>query len=91
MVGFVDLDVRPDRGPYSFDTQTPRGYVCVGGRLSDADVQSVVTNPWFKGPCAWLFSDIRVLETPVPARGYQKLWRLSGPEVLDVARQVNLA
>ena len=91
VVGFVDLDIRFERGPYGFHAQTSRGQVCVGGRLSAEDVESVVTSRWFKGPCAWLFDDIRPLENPVEVRGYQKLWRLPGPQALQVATQVNLS
>ena len=91
VVGFVDRDLRPERGPYSFDMQSSRGYVCVGGRITPEQVELVVTNEWFKGPCAWLLSDVRVLPEPVPARGYQKLWRLPGPAALNVASQVNIA
>jgi len=91
VVGFVDLDIRSGRGPYSFDTQTSKGYACVGGQFSPADVEAIVSSPWFKGPCAWLFANVRVLDTPVEVRGYQKLWRVPGPVALDVARQVNLA
>lgn len=91
LVGFVDCDIRFDRGPYSFHAHTSRGQVCVGGRLSAEDVESVVTNRWFEGPCAWLFSDIKLLTTPVEVRGYQKVWRLPGAQALQVATQVNLA
>ncbi len=90
VVGFVDRDVKPDRGPYTFDTSTSKGHVCVGGRFTQEQVESVVQNEWFKGPCAWMLSDVQVLADPVEVRGYQKLWRLPGPEALKVATQVNL-
>ena len=91
VVGFVDRDLREARGPYSFDMETSKGYVCVGGRLSKGDVEKVVQSPWFQGPCAWLLSDVRVLPEPVEVRGYQKLWRLPGPAALRVASQVNVS
>ena len=91
VVGFIDRDLRPERGPYSFDLKTSLGYVCVGGNLTHEQVEMAVTNEWFKGPCAWLFSEVRVLPVPVEVRGYQKLWRLPGPAALNVATQVNIA
>lgn len=91
VVGFVDLDLREERGPYSFDMETSRGHVCVGGRLSRREVEEAVTSRWFRGPCAWLLSDIRCLREPIEVRGFQKLWRLPSPAALNVASQVDVS
>lgn len=90
VVGFVDLDLREERGPYSFDMETSKGHVCVGGRVSQREVEAAVSSAWFRGPCAWLLSDIRILSQPIEVRGYQKLWRLPGPAALNVASQVDV-
>ena len=90
VIGFVDCDVHPERGPYTFDTKTSKGYVCVGGRFSTSQIESVVQDQWFRGPCAWLLDDVRTVATPVEARGYQKLWRVPGPQVLALATQVSV-
>jgi hypothetical protein len=34
---------------------------------------------WWRGPLAWVLEDVHVLHTPVPTRGWQKLWTLSLP------------
>ncbi len=91
VIGFVDRDVKPERGPYTFDANTNKGYVCVGGRFSADDLHAIVNSPWFKGPCAWLLSDIHTLEEPIEVRGFQKLWRLPGPAALNLATQVKIA
>ena len=90
VVGFVDLDRRPERGAYSFETKTSKGLVCVGGNLNPDQIEAALSSPWFEGPCAWLLGDVRVLQTPVEARGYQRLWRLPGSVALAVASQVNI-
>ena len=90
VIGFVDRDLRPERGPYTFDTKTSLGYVCVGGRFNEKELNDIVNSPWFKGPCAWLLSDIQSLEEPIEVRGFQKLWRLPGPAALALATQVNI-
>lgn len=40
--------------------------------------------PWFVGRYGWLFDQRRVLDTPIPCRGLQKLWTV--PD--DVAARV---
>jgi hypothetical protein len=40
--------------------------------------------PWFVGRYGWLFDQRRVLDTPIPCRGFQKLWTV--PD--DVAARV---
>ena len=90
VVGFVDTDLSSDRGPYSFEMQTTKGYVVVGGQIHPESVERAVTSPWFKGPCAWLLNDIRILPEPVPVRGYKKVWTVPAPVALDVIAQVGL-
>lgn len=34
------------------------------------------SSAWFVGPVGWLLSDVRPLETPVPCRGAQGIWKL---------------
>ena len=91
LVGFVDLDLRDGRGPYSFEIETSKGYAVVGGRLTPQEVESAVTNPFWKGPCGWLLADLQRLESPIPVRGQQKVWRLPSAVALDVAAQVDIA
>jgi hypothetical protein len=43
----------------------------------------VTENPWWAGPVGWLFEEITLFESPVPATGSLGLWKLaSQPEVL---------
>ena len=91
LVGFVDLDLRDGRGPYSFEIETSRGYAVVGGRITPEQVESAVTNSFWQGPCGWLFSDLQVLESPIPVRGQQKVWRLPSAISLEIATQVNIS
>ena len=44
VVGFVDTDLSADRGPYSFEMQTSRGYVVVGGQIHPESVERAVTS-----------------------------------------------
>ena len=56
----------------------------VGGSLRDREmIRSASTDPWIFGPWAWLLTDVKKLETPIPCRGRQRLWRL--PEDVEVA------
>lgn len=49
------------------------------------------SRPWFTGPFAWVFSELRRLPTPVPARGQQGLWTPSPTELAEVRRQWQVA
>ena len=91
LVGFIDLNVRGDRGPYSFEMETSKGYAVVGGKIPRAQVERAVDDTWWKGPCGWLLDDVRVLPEPVAVRGYPKLWSLPGDIALEVAAQVSVA
>ena len=43
---------------------------------------------WFVGPFGWVLRDVRLLETPVPCKGYQKLWNLTAEQDAEVVRQL---
>ncbi len=90
VVGFVDLDLRDGRGPYSYEAESSKGYAVVGGRISPEEVEAAVTDPFWLGPCGWLLTDIEVLERPIPVRGQQKVWRLPASTALEVAAQIEL-
>ena len=43
---------------------------------------------WWIGPIGWILEDVLPLPTPVPCRGYQKVWRLSGETLAGVHEQL---
>ncbi|MEE2787761.1 MAG: hypothetical protein VX589_10510 [Myxococcota bacterium] len=91
LVGFIDLDVRADRGPYSFEIQTSKGYAVVGGTIPKDIVERAVQNQWWRGPCGWLLDAVQVLSEPIPVKGRPKLWTLPADVALKVASQVTVA
>ena len=91
LVGFIDLNVRGDRGPYSYEMDTSKGSAVVGGQIPKAQVERALTDTWWRGPCGWLLDDVRILPEPVPVRGYPKFWTLPGEIALQVASQVSIA
>lgn len=60
----------------------PRGAVVATAIL--ADVVTEGDSPWFAGPYGWLLREVKTLETAVPCRGAQGLWKL--PD--DIAKAV---
>ena len=88
LVGFIDLDLRSDRGPYSFEAKTSRGYAVVGGRIPKPIVEQAVQNQWWRGPCGWLLDAVQVLSEPIPVKGRPKLWSLPADVALKVISQV---
>lgn len=42
-------------------------------------VGEVLDHRYTEGPWCWIFSDVRKLKTPLPARGAQGLWPWRGP------------
>ena len=40
---------------------------------------------YYNGSYAWLLSDVRPLETPIPAKGRQRLWEWDPPALDDAA------
>jgi len=49
------------------------------------DAHKHIASPWYQGPFGWVLSDAVKFQTPVPARGMQKLWRPPG-EVVEACR-----
>lgn len=50
-----------------------------GAIVATAVVTGVVrqsNSPWFMGPYGWQLADVRPLNSPLPCRGYRKLWPL---------------
>ena len=88
LVGFIDLDLRSDRGPYSFEVQTSQGYAVVGGRIPKPIVEQAIQNQWWRGPCGWLLDAVQVLPEPVAVKGRPKLWSLPADVALKVVSQV---
>lgn len=43
---------------------------------------------WFFGPYGWVLEDVQILSTPIPCRGYQKLWNLSEDVEAKVLEQL---
>ena len=70
--------------PHTFDKTSKDMYA--GGRF--ARKSKALSRPF--RPRAWLLDDVRTVATPVEARGYQKLWRVPGPQVLALATQVSV-
>lgn len=48
-------------------------------------------DPWWLGPVGWLLSDVRPMRTPIPAKGAQRLWRLSTDLRVAIARELEAA
>lgn len=44
--------------------------------------------PWYCGPCGWILREVVALDTPVPCRGYQKLWVLPADVEAAVVAQL---
>ena len=42
-----------------------------------ADVVTSSDSPWFFGPYGWVLKDVEPLETPVPHKGAQGLWKVN--------------
>ncbi len=36
--------------------------------------EDIFEDPWWSGPYGWLLDDVIKLRSPIPSRGYQKLW-----------------
>lgn len=47
------------------------------------EFQWVVTHSHFFGPIGIVLENVRVLKTPIPARGFQKLWNWEPPANLE--------
>ncbi len=45
-------------------------------------------DPWFTGPYGWLLTDVVTLDTPVPCRGMQGLWRVPDHVVCQLVAEV---
>lgn len=45
-------------------------------------------DPWFSGPFGWKLSDVQRLETPIPRKGMQGLWRLTDDDLVELNRQL---
>lgn len=44
---------------------------------------------WFCGPCGWVLVDVVPLRSPVPCRGYQKLWNLPDEVMAQVFKELD--
>lgn len=90
----IHAGTRVDQGAASFlgvaCEDLVRGAVVATARLArvveelDAELRGQGQAEWWAGPVGWVLEDVRVLERPVPVRGYQGLWTLP----LDVRRAV---
>lgn len=64
-----------------------RGAVVAVARVADMEWRS----PWAAdGRKPWFLSSVKVLEKPVPCRGYQRLWTLPPEVEVEVRRQYEL-
>lgn len=54
------------------------------GRIEKADFEGRYCDAWWEGPCGWMLSEVRVLQSVIPIEGRQKLWKV--PE--DVAEKL---
>lgn len=45
-------------------------------------------SPWATGPVVWKLEDVRVLETPVPCKGRQRLWYVSAHVEAEIRAQL---
>ncbi len=91
VMGFIDLDFKGDRGPFSFRARTSKGFAAIGGQLTEAQVEEALASPWWRGPCGWLLSEVQVLAKPVVINGRQKVWNVPSEAALNVAAQVSLS
>lgn len=48
-------------------------------------------DPWFEGPVGWVLEDVVVLPAPVPCKGAQGLWEVSGDTLAAVREAYRLA
>lgn len=62
-----------------------------GRARSDLVAAEVLTSPWWQGPVAWLFGDIRPLAEPVPMPGRPDIWWLQPSDDYKVRRAAGLA
>jgi hypothetical protein len=54
------------------------------GKLSEKQVETIVTSPWTFGEWAWLLTDVHAFEHHIPARGRLGFWKIPA----DLAEKV---
>lgn len=79
----------------------PRGYYVAVVRLVACEVMTAEMineagelqrqlGDWRPGRWAWRFSQVAILEEPIPARGYQWLWTPTSEEIEEIKTQIGL-
>jgi len=76
IIGSVQVDgfVHPDMGIVG-------GAILQNGHAAGI-LDRVKNDDWFVGPIAWVLSSPRVYETPIAAKGSQRVWFVSDPETI---------
>ncbi len=59
----------------------------VRGSSAKAPASGHPQTRWWEGPIAWIFDQVVMLPTPVPSRGYPKVWRLPAAVESNVCEQ----
>ncbi len=86
----LDLEALEDlqqRGYEIPDELPAKAVVAVARLVSVVEVAPPESHPqrqWWIGPYGWILDDVVALPSPVPCRGYQRLWNLPS----DVAEAV---
>lgn len=57
-----------------------------GNRLVEVSGNELVFGDYTPGRYAWILSEIKLLETPVPAKGKQRLWNWEPPEEINISQ-----
>lgn len=88
------LDKRPTQHTNTQTWLEPQRIVIARDDATEAErakLRKLDQDTWWLGPCGWLLSDVRPMRTPIPAKGAQRLWRLSTDLRVAIARELEAA